>query len=130
MPLWRVVLRLDSCVDSALPDIAPESRQRGALAIRRSISLRSTASARLTLVTKASVAARQLVRCRRSFLNSEICLTARPVALWLLEGQVLSTSELLSLCDLCKREPRLRIIVEMGGARSLRWQPLKSLLAG
>ena len=53
-----------------------------------------------------------------------------PVALWLLEGQVLSTSELLSLCDLCKREPRLRIIVEMGGARSLRWQPLKSLLAG
>ena len=51
------------------------------------------------------------------------------VALWLLEGQVLSTSELLSLCDLCKREPRLRIIVEMGGARSLRWQPMKALLA-
>ena len=51
------------------------------------------------------------------------------VALWLLEGQVLSTSELLSLCDLCSREPRLRIIVEMGGARSLRWQPMSGLLA-
>jgi NAD(P)H-quinone oxidoreductase subunit N len=50
------------------------------------------------------------------------------VALWVLEGQVLSRSELLSLCDLCKREPRLRIIVEMGGARSLRWQPMKALL--
>ena len=50
------------------------------------------------------------------------------VALWILEGQVLSRSELLSLCDLCKREPRLRIIVEMGGARSLRWQPMKALL--
>ena len=52
------------------------------------------------------------------------------VALWLLEGQVLSRSELLSLCDLCKREPRLRIIVEMGGARSLRWQPMTSHLNG
>ena len=52
-----------------------------------------------------------------------------PVALWLLEGQVLSRSELVSLCDLCRREPRLRIIVEMGGARSLRWQPMADLLA-
>ena len=51
------------------------------------------------------------------------------VALWLLEGQVLSQSELRSLCDLCSREPRLRIIVEMGGARSLRWQPMSGLLA-
>ena len=51
-----------------------------------------------------------------------------PVALWLLEGQVLSRSELLSLCDLCKREPRLRIIVEMGGARSLKWEPMTTYL--
>ena len=50
------------------------------------------------------------------------------VALWLLEGQVISRSELLSLCDLCRREPRLRIVVEMGGARSLRWQPMRELL--
>ena len=50
------------------------------------------------------------------------------VALWLLEGQVLSSSELLSLSDLCRREPRLRIIVEMGGSRSLLWQPLNKLL--
>ena len=53
-----------------------------------------------------------------------------PVLLWLLEGQVLSRSELLSLCELCRREPRLRIVVEMGGARSLRWQPLTQLLQG
>ena len=53
-----------------------------------------------------------------------------PVVLWLLEGQVLSRSELLSLCDLCRREPRLRIVVEMGGARSLRWQPMTQLLEG
>ena len=52
-----------------------------------------------------------------------------PVLLWLLEGQVLSSAELASLCNLCRREPRLRIVVEMGGARALRWQPLNTLLA-
>ena len=58
----------------------------------------------------------------------EALLGNKPVVLWLLEGQVLSRSELLSLCDLCRREPRLKIVVEMGGARSLRWQPLSQLL--
>ena len=58
----------------------------------------------------------------------EALLGDKPVVLWLLEGQVLSRSELLSLCDLCRREPRLKIVVEMGGARSLRWQPLIQLL--
>mgnify|MGYP001295033397 CR=1 FL=1 len=51
-----------------------------------------------------------------------------PVVLWLLEGQVLSKSELLNLVDICKREPRFKIIVEMGGARSLSWQPMTQLL--
>ena len=58
----------------------------------------------------------------------EALLGEKPVLLWLLEGQVLSRSELLTLCDLCRREPRLKIVVEMGGARSLRWQPMTQLL--
>ena len=58
----------------------------------------------------------------------EALLGDKPVVLWLLEGQVLSRSELLSLCDLCRREPRLKVVVEMGGARSLRWQPMTQLL--
>ena len=53
-----------------------------------------------------------------------------PVALWLLEGQVLSRSELQSLCDLCRRESRLKIIVEMGGSRTLKWQSMTDLLQG
>lgn len=52
-----------------------------------------------------------------------------PMLLWLLEGQVLSTAELRALCSLCRREPRFRLIVEMGGARALRWQPLEEVLA-
>jgi NAD(P)H-quinone oxidoreductase subunit N len=51
-----------------------------------------------------------------------------PVVLWLLEGQVLSQAELASLLDLTRREPRLKIVVELGGARSLRWQPLANVL--
>ncbi|OUW47882.1 MAG: NAD(P)H-quinone oxidoreductase [Synechococcus sp. TMED187] len=58
----------------------------------------------------------------------ERLLGAKPLALWLLEGQVLCRSELLSLCELCRREPRLKVVVEMGGARSLRWQSMASYL--
>jgi NAD(P)H-quinone oxidoreductase subunit N len=53
----------------------------------------------------------------------------QPILLWLLEGQVLSTAELSSLVALTQRESRLKIVVEMGGARALRWQPLEALLA-
>ena len=51
-----------------------------------------------------------------------------PVVLWLLEGQVLSRSELLSLNDLCQRESRIKFVVEMGGARTLKWEPLRDLI--
>jgi NAD(P)H-quinone oxidoreductase subunit N len=51
-----------------------------------------------------------------------------PVLLWLLEGQVLSSAELASLLALTRREPRLKLVVEMGGSRELRWQPLESCL--
>lgn len=53
---------------------------------------------------------------------------SQPLVLWLLEGQVLSSSELSALCRLTQREPRLRMVVEMGGARALRWQPLDQLI--
>jgi len=61
-------------------------------------------------------------------LLGELMLGDQPVVLWLLEGQVLSRSELLSLCALCRREPRLKIVVEMGGSRYLRWEPMTRLL--
>jgi NAD(P)H-quinone oxidoreductase subunit N len=53
-----------------------------------------------------------------------------PILLWLLEGQVLSQAELSSLVGLTRREPRFRVVVEMGGARELRWQSLASHLEG
>ena len=50
-----------------------------------------------------------------------------PVVLWLLEGQVLSAAERSSLLALCQREPRLHMVVELGGSRSLRWTPLREI---
>jgi NAD(P)H-quinone oxidoreductase subunit N len=52
-----------------------------------------------------------------------------PILLWLLEAQVLSAAELSALCGLTQREPRLRIVAEMGGSRSLRWHPLDQCVA-
>ena len=46
----------------------------------------------------------------------------------LLEGQVLSSAERASLVNLSQREQRLKLVVEMGGARALRWQPLAELV--
>ena len=51
-----------------------------------------------------------------------------PMLLWLLEGQVLSGAERQALISLTRREPRLKLVVEMGGARELRWQPLADCL--
>ncbi len=59
---------------------------------------------------------------------NELLNEDKPIALWLLEGQVLSRSELLALCDLCDREARIKIIVEMGGARKLHWEPMRKFL--
>lgn len=53
---------------------------------------------------------------------------AGPIVVWLLEGQVLSRAELGSLVALSARRPGLRFVVEMGGARALRWQPLAELV--
>jgi NAD(P)H-quinone oxidoreductase subunit N len=53
----------------------------------------------------------------------------KPILLWLIEGQVLSSAELASLVAMCRREHRLKLVVEMGGSRTLRWQPLEQLVA-
>ncbi|WP_036919370.1 MULTISPECIES: NAD(P)H-quinone oxidoreductase subunit N [unclassified Prochlorococcus] len=59
---------------------------------------------------------------------NELLAENKNVVLWLLEGQVLSRSELLSLCNVCENEPRLKIVVEMGGSRALKWQSMRSFL--
>jgi len=46
----------------------------------------------------------------------------------LLEGQVLSQSELESLIEICTNDNKLTIVVEMGGSRKLEWKPLSNYI--
>ena len=48
--------------------------------------------------------------------------------LWLLEGQVLSLSELESLDRICTEDNKLKIVIEMGGSRKLEWKPLNDYI--
>ncbi len=58
----------------------------------------------------------------------ELLADKKSIVIWMLEGQVLSRSELLSLCDICDQEPRLKIIIEMGGSRSIRWESMRDFI--
>ncbi|MEC4804677.1 MAG: NAD(P)H-quinone oxidoreductase subunit N [Jaaginema sp. PMC 1079.18] len=49
---------------------------------------------------------------------------SKGLVLWIIEGFVLSRQELEYLANLPKTEPKLKIVVELGGDRAFRWQPL------
>jgi NAD(P)H-quinone oxidoreductase subunit N len=51
------------------------------------------------------------------------------LVLWLYDGKKLTAQERAYLCDLTRREPRLKVVVEVGGDRQFRWQPLQEVLA-
>jgi NAD(P)H-quinone oxidoreductase subunit N len=53
---------------------------------------------------------------------------SKGLVLWIIEGFVLSSQELDYLCTLAQLEPRVKVVVEMGGDRTVRWQPLKETL--
>lgn len=53
---------------------------------------------------------------------------AKGLVLWLMEGFVLSRNEREYLANLTQQEPRLKVVVEMGGERYFRWQPLQETL--
>jgi NAD(P)H-quinone oxidoreductase subunit N len=54
---------------------------------------------------------------------------SKGLVLWIIEGFVLSSQELDFLCNLVQKESRVKVVIEMGGDRVFRWQPLKDVLA-
>lgn len=50
------------------------------------------------------------------------------LVLWILEGMILTRQEQEYLATLPLVEPRLKIILELGGDRVFRWSPLKELV--
>jgi NAD(P)H-quinone oxidoreductase subunit N len=53
---------------------------------------------------------------------------AKGLVLWIIEGQMLSKQEIEYLTVLPTLEPRVKIVVEMGGDRAFTWKPLKDVL--
>lgn len=53
---------------------------------------------------------------------------AKGMVLWLIEGHILSHQELSYLVSLPTIEPRVKVVVEVGGDRSFSWEPLASLI--
>ncbi|MGJ3254237.1 MAG: NAD(P)H-quinone oxidoreductase subunit N [Elainellaceae cyanobacterium] len=55
--------------------------------------------------------------------------TSKGLAIWLLEGMILSRQELEFLVTLPQSEPKLKVVIEMGGDRQFRWMPLQDILS-
>ena len=54
---------------------------------------------------------------------------SKGLVLWIIEGQILSRQEVEYLVNLPKLEPRIKVVLEMGGDRFFRWKPLQDSLA-
>lgn len=53
---------------------------------------------------------------------------SKGLVLWIMEGKVLSRQECEYLVSLPKIEPRVKVVVELGGDRAFRWMPLEDQL--
>ena len=53
---------------------------------------------------------------------------SKGLVLWILEGFILSRQELDYLVKLPEIEPRVKVVVELGGDRAVCWKPLKQAL--
>ncbi|MBD1823068.1 NAD(P)H-quinone oxidoreductase subunit N [Cyanobacteria bacterium FACHB-DQ100] len=54
---------------------------------------------------------------------------SKGLLLWIIEGHILSSQELEYLANLPKIEPRVKVVVEVGGERYFRWTPLTQVIA-
>ncbi len=65
-----------------------------------------------------------------SYQVEQVPANAKGLLLWIIEGSILSNQELEYLAALPSVEPRVKVVVELGGDRSFRWIPLtKALLS-
>ncbi|HEY9879318.1 MAG TPA: NAD(P)H-quinone oxidoreductase subunit N [Leptolyngbyaceae cyanobacterium] len=53
---------------------------------------------------------------------------SKGLVLWMIEGHILSQQELTYLVNLPKIEPRVRVVLEVGGSREFEWEPLSNLV--
>lgn len=62
-----------------------------------------------------------------SYQLASLPAKSKGLVLWIIEGIVLSRTERQYLINLTKMEPKLKVVLEMGGDRYFHWQPLSEL---
>ena len=60
---------------------------------------------------------------------AELPPKSKGLLLWIIEGHILSSQELEYLTNLPKIEPRVKVVIEVGGERYFRWTPLAQVVA-
>jgi NAD(P)H-quinone oxidoreductase subunit N len=58
---------------------------------------------------------------------AELPPKSKGLVLWIIEGFILSQTEIDYLIALTKTNPKIKVVLEMGGDRYFRWQPLAEL---
>ena len=53
---------------------------------------------------------------------------SKGLVLWIIEGHILSRQEKEDLISLTKNNPKLKVVLEVGGDRRIHWQPLAETL--
>ncbi|AFY96616.1 NAD(P)H-quinone oxidoreductase subunit N [Chamaesiphon minutus] len=61
-----------------------------------------------------------------TFLNN-LLPTSKGLVLWLIDGQVLSKQELAYLTQLPTIDPRVKVVIELGGDRQFSWKKLTDI---
>ncbi|MGB3403794.1 MAG: NAD(P)H-quinone oxidoreductase subunit N [Microcoleaceae cyanobacterium] len=57
----------------------------------------------------------------------ELPANSKGLILWIIEGHILSSEEIRFLTELPQQMSQVKILIEMGGSRYFRWQPLKEV---
>ncbi|MGF1495817.1 MAG: NAD(P)H-quinone oxidoreductase subunit N [Elainellaceae cyanobacterium] len=79
--------------------------------------------------TGAAVGYRYYLPPAATYQLEQLSSNSKGLVIWLLEGMILSRQELEYLTTLPKIEPRIKVVVEMGGDRTFQWKPLSQTLA-
>ena len=64
-----------------------------------------------------------------SYRLEQLSPKSKGLVLWIIEGHILSQQELEYLIALPELEPRVKVVLEVGGDRVFSWTPLKDSLA-
>ncbi|MBF2078451.1 MAG: NAD(P)H-quinone oxidoreductase subunit N [Synechococcales cyanobacterium T60_A2020_003] len=79
------------------------------------------------LSSDAAVGYRYYIPPMATYQLETLSPSSKGLVLWLMEGIILSRQELEFLATLPTLEPRIKVVVEMGGDRTFSWKPLQDV---